>query len=373
MSKNRHLTWLVCGAASALLLGACVAQEGEEEVPGGAGEVTIDGAQDPVAGDVTAKLSVDRTSASASDRVVVTMTLTNNAAHPIKLLGWYAPDEELEENLFEVSLDGANVEYTGPHYKRPAPAESDFVTLPGGKSISRVVDITDFYDLSKTGDYQVKYAASVRANGAKDSALVQSNPVKMWIEARPSGVTEPVFIKAPGPSNITGGISYSKCTVTQQGELVTALNAASSMANGASAYINGVSSATPRYTKWFGAFDNTRLNLVKNHYTAIKDVYDTKTVNIDCGCKKTYYAYVYPNQPYNIYVCKAFWAAPVTGTDSRGGTLIHETSHFTATAGTDDWAYGQSAASSLAVSDPNKAVDNADSHEYFAENTPVLQ
>jgi peptidyl-Lys metalloendopeptidase len=45
-------------------------------------------------------------------------------------------------------------------------------------------------------------------------------------------------------------------------------------------------------------------------------------------------------------------------------------SHFTVVAGTDDWAYGQTAAKALAISDPAKALDNADSHEYFAENNP---
>ena len=79
----------------------------------------------------------------------------------------------------------------------------------------------------------------------------------------------------------------------------------------------------------------------------------------------------YPNQPYKIYVCNAFWSAPMTGTDSKAGTLIHEMSHFNAVAATDDWAYGQTAAKSLAISNPTKALDNADSHEYFAENTPA--
>jgi peptidyl-Lys metalloendopeptidase len=45
-------------------------------------------------------------------------------------------------------------------------------------------------------------------------------------------------------------------------------------------------------------------------------------------------------------------------------------SHFNVVAGTDDWAYGQTAARNLASSDPAKALDNADNHEYFAENTP---
>jgi peptidyl-Lys metalloendopeptidase len=45
-------------------------------------------------------------------------------------------------------------------------------------------------------------------------------------------------------------------------------------------------------------------------------------------------------------------------------------SHFNIVASTDDHAYGQSAASQLATQNPDDAVDNADSHEYFAENQP---
>ena len=71
-----------------------------------------------------------------------------------------------------------------------------------------------------------------------------------------------------------------------------------------------------------------------------------------------------------MYLCNAFWSAPNTGTDSKAGTLVHETSHFNVVASTDDWAYGQSACKSLAKSNTTKAVDNADSHEYFAENNP---
>jgi peptidyl-Lys metalloendopeptidase len=48
-------------------------------------------------------------------------------------------------------------------------------------------------------------------------------------------------------------------------------------------------------------------------------------------------------------------------------------SHFDVVASTDDWVYGQSGAASLAISNPSQAIDNADSHEYFGENTPALQ
>ena len=63
----------------------------------------------------------------------------------------------------------------------------------------------------------------------------------------------------------------------------------------------------------------------------------------------------------------------MTGTDSKGGTLIHEMSHFDVVASTNDWVYGTAAARNLASTDPAKALDNADNHEYFAENTPALQ
>jgi peptidyl-Lys metalloendopeptidase len=47
-------------------------------------------------------------------------------------------------------------------------------------------------------------------------------------------------------------------------------------------------------------------------------------------------------------------------------------SHFDIVAGTDDVVYGKTGAMNLASSDPNLAITNADSHEYFAENTPAL-
>ena len=99
---------------------------------------------------------------------------------------------------------------------------------------------------------------------------------------------------------------------------------------------------------------------------------DSAPVKFDCGCKKRYYAYVYPAQPYVIYLCSVYWQAPATGTDSKAGTLIHEMSHFDVVAGTDDYVYGQTGARNLAITNPDNAVMNADNHEYFAENTPAL-
>src|SRR5262245_50136449 len=125
MPKFHRLTWLALGAASALALtlSGCVVDEQEEGTSDT--DVVADEGLDPTTGDITAKLTVDDTSVSAAERVMVTITLTNNSAHSVRLLGWYAPKDELEDDLFVVTQDGNAVDFTGPHYKRPAPETSD--------------------------------------------------------------------------------------------------------------------------------------------------------------------------------------------------------------------------------------------------------
>jgi peptidyl-Lys metalloendopeptidase len=153
------------------------------------------------------------------------------------------------------------------------------------------------------------------------------------------------------------------------------LTSTESYAANALSYLNAGTRGA-RYTTWFGTYNATRYSTARSHFASISDAASTKALAFDCStCPGTAnasaYAYVYANAPYRIYLCNAFWAAPNTGTDSRAGTIIHEVSHFTVVAGTSDYAYGQTAARSLAISNPARAVSNADSHEYFAENTPA--
>lgn len=366
MSMASRFRWFAFWGASALLLGACAVEGGDTSVDTSeqAGDVL-----DPAAGDVDVQLSAAAASVSAAEGVALTITLTNTTSHPIRLLSSYAPDGEIEEDLFVVTRDGQPVEYTGPHYKRPLPEDADFVTIAPGKSVTRTADLSGFYDLSRTGDYTVRYQIELGHPGAKQAVTIESNDVDLWIEGR-AAAAKP---DSGGPETISGSLGFSKCSLSQQSTITQALGAASVMADGAVSYLAGAPSATPRYTTWFGAFSNSGWSTASTHFVAIKDAIDVQPLSFDCGCKKKYYAYVYPNQPYNIYLCSVFWTAPLSGTDSKGGTLIHELSHFNVVAGTDDWVYGQSGAQSLALSDPAKALNNADSHEYFAENTPSLQ
>ncbi len=314
----------------------------------------------------------------ANEDVVVNVTLTNTSAQDQSVLKWHTPFNDEIEGLFEVVRDGVKVEFNGPHYKRAAPTAADYVLLKAGKSYSYKVELSSMFDMSVRGNYAVRYrTGSISllghqngnnfAGAAKQVVELQSDNVIMWI----NGSSKSTVATAPTLSQaLAGSLSFSGCTASQSADITTAVANAKTYASNSLAYMNA-GNAGPRYTTWFGSYDASRFSRVTTNFSSILSAFNDQAVVVDCRCKKTYYAYVYPNQPYKIYVCKAFWTAPATGTDSKAGTLVHEMSHFTAVAGTDDWAYGHTAAKSLAISDPAKAIGNADSHEYFSENTPA--
>ena len=298
--------------------------------------------------------------------VVVTVSITNTSRHPVNLLRWQLPTDELEGALFRITRDGEPVAYTGPLIKRTAPDAADRLRIEPGAALQYQVELTSAYDLTRSGRYAIEYTS--RGSHGAAATKLRSDPLYLWLEGR-SGLAA----KAPAPPP-SGTISYTgNCSASQQTALQTAVSSATSYAVGANTYLAGRASATERYKQWFGAFSTAGWNTAATHFTALQDAFQNKALTLDCKCKKqNIYAYVYPTQPYKIYLCGAFWAAANTGTDSRAGTLIHEMSHFNVVASTDDWAYGQAAAANLALTDPAKALDNADSHEYFAENTPAL-
>lgn len=306
-------------------------------------------------GDLSISLTAPSAVAPAGAAVNVTVTMTNVADHAVRVLRYNTPVDGLKEDLFRVSRDGAAVAYLGRHYKWAAPQAEDFITLDHGQSLVATVDVATAYDFAETGSYFLAYGA-----GDVDNTSGLTAGLSLQVEGRAFTI--------PGGANLT----TTGCSSSRISSLTTAYSSARTMAASALSYLtNTTPSGTARYTTWFGSFTSSRWNTAKSHFTAISSKLSNEVA--DCTCTDSAYAYVYPTQPYKIYLCNAFWSAPNTGTDSRAGTLIHEMSHFNAVAGTDDNAYGQSACKRLASSNPTRALDNADSHEYFAENTPSQQ
>lgn len=317
-------------------------------------------------------LSASQSEFSASQDVLITVTISNPTRHSVRILKWFTPEDGLEEPVFNVKVNGESVSYTGAYYKRPAATGNDYLTLKAGEISTYTVNLGDYYDLTGSGQYEIYYDASSynlyneKGNGANQPESLSSEPISLKVDGRATKGKP-----TPPPTPQPGGNSFKSCTATQQNILISARNQAKVYASGAEEHLINNNFDT-RYLEWFGIFDGLRYTTVTSHFSALSNAWDNAGVTFDCGCKKAYYAYVYPNQPYNIYLCRVFWTAPLIGTDSQGGTLIHEMSHFYTVASTDDYVYGQAGARNLAITNPNNAIMNADNHEYYAENNPPL-
>lgn len=341
---------------------------------------------------IQVELSLPQTSFSTSNDVNVQVTYTNNGSKAEKILKWYTPDGAVKEDLFDISVGGVDAPYTGMHIKRAVPTSRDYLTLKPGQKISYNVELTSLYDFPASGNYQIQYHVETLALHDIPAKLtkVQEQALSQTMVAAPLPKlqSDAVFaqvdvdnklrvdIQPPTFTALAGSVSYAaNCSSSRRTTIATAMTSAKTYASNAANYLTNYASASRansvRYKTWFGSYNSTRWTTVNNNFKKISSALQNQAVQFDCGCTDSYFAYVYPNQPYKIYLCNSFWSAPNTGTDSKAGTIVHETSHFTVVAATDDIAYGQTAAKNLATSNPSQAIKNADSHEYFAENTPA--
>ncbi|KAG9081839.1 hypothetical protein FRC07_014400, partial [Ceratobasidium sp. 392] len=321
----------------------------------------------------------------------VKATLKNTGDETLKLLN--DPRTVLSKaktNTFAISSESGSPAFTGIKVKYvPSKAaalnkESTFTVLAPGQSVEIVHNLAGVYNFTHAGEGSYNFGAAnvfnyVDASGALKTIEASANTHQFKIAgklAAGNGYT---------PSLSKRAVTYTGCTSSQQplvsaaatsAKLIRSRSASNKYVSDTNTYLAGISSGTTRYTTWFGTFTSSRFSTVKSHYSLIGT--DATSTNYDCTACKTEsgidydstYAYVNPGSPGKIYLCGVFWSAPVTGTDSRAGTIVHENSHFTVNGGTDDHVYGQSGAKSLAQSNPDQAIDNADNHEYFAENNP---
>jgi len=306
------------------------------------------------------------------DNLKVQTTVTNTGDEILKILNDpHSPLSRLPANTFTITdANGASPAFSGIKVKYvPAAAiaagKDAITTLAPGQSVVVEHDLSEAYNFSKSGEG----AYAVEANN-------------LFYIVDPSNKAVPLYANAEAHvAKLTGKLAvvrstqikratFNGCSSTQQSQLNTAASSAQSYAAGALSYLNANSAGTTRYTTWFGTYTSARHSIAQGHFSNLNgNSYSSYTFDCTCTDSGTY-AYVYPDSFGVVYLCGAFWSAPNTGTDSKAGTLIHESTHFTTNGGTSDYVYGQSGCKSLAISNPDNAVMNADTHEYFAENNP---
>ncbi|CAE7171628.1 unnamed protein product [Rhizoctonia solani] len=353
-------------AIAALLLAATVSQV--SAAPG----LTLDLSAPPSAVDV--------------DGLIVKSVLKNTGDVTLKLLN--DPRSILstvKAKTFSISSRAGAPEFTGLRVKY-APSQaakstegSPFTVLAPGQTFEIDHELAGAYDFTKCGGGDYHLSAFNTFKYVDDSGELKT------IEALTN--THQISISgklASARSHVTPdtvhkrAVTFTGCSSSQQNQIKAAATASNNMVANANSYLSALKSGKPRFTTWFGTYDQSRYNAIVSHFKNIGK--DATSMNYDCTDCLTntsvdypnLYAYVYSNAPTKIYLCGAFWNAPLTGADSKAGIIVHENSHFTANGGAEDHVYGQGDAQALAKSNPATAIMNADSHEYFAENTPAL-
>ncbi|CAE6451399.1 unnamed protein product [Rhizoctonia solani] len=283
-------------------------------------------------------------------------------------------------HTFNVASERGSPHFTGMFVKYSPEATvkknnaASFTTLAPGQTFEITHNLASIYNFTNTGAGNFKLDAVSNVfqyiDASDNLATIEASTESKKVGLAGKLVSTRGLPKIEARS-LSKRISYAGCSSSRQTQIASAVTVANEYVSGASSYLNGVNSGTTRYTTWFGTYASDRASTVRSHFSLIGT--DASITTYDCStCAVDAMAYVYADDPSRIYLCGSFWGAATTGTDSQAGTIVHELSHFTVNGGTEDHVYGQTSAKNLAESNPAQAIMNADSHEYFAENTPAL-
>ncbi len=178
---------------------------------------------------------------------------------------------------------------------------------------------------------------------------------------------------------------YASCTVDERAALETALSSAFDAISAATTSITPENGA---YRSWFGVWDLARAKRVRTTLAALKQHIRVSKVTFFCSsvgennCDADVYANVFPDDPSTVYICPLYFDLPELSTSTflqvfesgtKAGTIIHEMTHFNVVGSTADNCYSRPVCMNYARTNPNGAIHNADSFQYFAEDAYLKQ
>lgn len=354
-------------------------------------------AAEPSPTDLRVHIEVRPPAASASEAVTLLYTLHNDSPENVQVLYRQTPLRGILGDIFEVRLNGQSVDYTGLIVEWAAPEDSDFIEIPAGSEASAIIDLSAAYDMSRVGEYSVRYRVPPsdnlwvkNANSAARFARLNSDAITVWIgrdeAAQPRPTHSPFDDSrelAPfGSTTVSPG--FVDCSISRTMTLKATLTYAQAFANQARSQLTA---STPRagyadkdYRTWFGCYDPVRYAKVKRNFGAIAKALSSHSFTLHCSDLDTIcrtsggFAYAERKNPYHVHLCERFWSLPFLSINSKIGALIHETSHFTAVADTVD-VIPTTVYNCQLIADrrPDLAITYACNYQYFAESPPSTE
>jgi len=317
-----------------------------------------------------------------NDDVDIIFEVTNTANHAVSILKWFTPLEGLRSSCLLIKSGNKIIRYEGIKVKRGEPDQESFLEIEPGESVSQKISLEEAYNLPLSGNIKVKFDLNMvfaiddlkknikivsQYNRLKINQLAavgcvfklnRKNKKVMTFGAKMQGAKVSKLktnaLKEPKVKDMSTDEAKKIKTAHSNGYAL-AKAALTSLAN------------DPKYVKWFGAHNAARFAEVKRVFGKVKsglEAVEFTYINNGPSCESKDIAYTADGSD-KIWLCKGFWSLGATGVDSQAGTIVHEHSH---TSGfTDDHEYGIAKCVQLAKDDPEKAIDNGDSYQFYSE------
>ncbi|KAH8656578.1 hypothetical protein BGZ60DRAFT_384903 [Tricladium varicosporioides] len=289
--------------------------------------------------------------------------------------------EHATKDLVVTDAAGKELPFAGMYvnYKRTGLTPEMFQVILPGETVTASVNAAKSYELSGVKTAQVsaiqgfKYVTgSTAPTSSKDMAFCESvSSTSIAITPDQSKVIADYIIKRDSLTSSSRikkrAITYNSCTTAQTSSLKTSVADAISMSTAA---YTAAGTAAYYFTTWFKSTSvqakvQSIYNSVKGVQTTSPKIYCTDVYS-DCT-DGTALLYTVPSAntivpcPNNGYWDFPEYASTCADDDyDRAGSILHEMTHLY---GTDDYAYGPTAAKKLSAT---QAAANADTYEMYA-------
>ncbi|KAF7889014.1 hypothetical protein EAF00_009314 [Botryotinia globosa] len=310
---------------------------------------------------------------------VAQVAITNTGAETLTLFkGNTVLSDHATLDVVATTAD-KDLEFKGTYvnYKRTGLAPEMFQTLQPGETVTTSLNVAKTYNLEGLETVDVtaiqgfRYVIGERAPSALSQTTlcdaVTSNTVTITPD-QSKVASDLVSRDEPFNSRISKrAITYGSCSTSQTSALRTSVADAISLATKA---YTAAGTGADYFTTWFKS--TSEESAVRAIYTDVKNV---QTTGPKISCTDTYgdcsggSALLYTVPSANVIVpCpnNGFWDFPEYSTTcadfdyDRAGSMLHEMTHLY---GTEDWAYGPTAAKALSAA---HAANNADTYEMYA-------
>ncbi|EXF79751.1 metalloproteinase [Colletotrichum fioriniae PJ7] len=309
-------------------------------------------------------------------------SITNTGSTPLRVLkaGSILDGSPVEKAQFSTSsVDGTGVSkvaFTGVRvYVHDADLpDSAFQTIEAGEVVKVQWDAAQVHDLSSGGDFNISSTGSLRyaeegSNKIAGQVVFDSGVLQATVDGTQAASVHAAFHESLNAKRVT---IQSDCTGTKKTAVTAALSKAKTYVTNAQTAAN----AGTRLQQYFKSTSSSTKSTVAGVFGKAATLLGSTSSGAglyctDVGnfCSDGVVAYAQPGSGGYIVVCDYFFQFPASTTSCRATdqpyVLVHESTHLTEVAGTDDVCYGyEGCVDSLSTS---QALNNADSFAMYSQ------